>query len=645
MRRLLIKILICILAITACFGLVACKNTEWKGTSMKNAGNVISNGGFIAETENYLYYINGFSSYGEDNTFGTPVKGALMAVEKSSIKSGNLKTEIVVPKLFVANDYKAGVFIYNGYVYYGTPSTDKNNAGDIARSEMTFTKTKLDGTGTEALFTVSSHSYEYRFVESNGVVYLVYYNVDETSLNCYNTSTKKNTVIAKTDYKTKGKFESLDKYKFVDADKMGDVVVFYTATVYSEDYYEQAASKDGYARGTALYNKMYAYKVGDTVASGNEFAGTLVKTGKDTDCSFVIKSIQYGESANYLIYEETNLKNEMTYYALDLTKLAEQGAAQKIVNDQYLQEDFLFVSLNEIYYALLEGQEESTTEGEEEKEGRIFIARTSLIEKDYEVRIKCAELDSIPSFITKKVEGEDTYIYYYDKANNIVKIKIAISNDLTTEFTADPIRISEGSVAAAWYAPEFVTIDGEEYLFYCDNTAKAASYIKYLKLTGAEVKKEAIEDSEDMLYYLEGHKFLSKISNTDSANIAKVDLNAVGIISWDAEEQKLLYKEEIQAARAAYNALSSEAKEAYGEESLEKLENAEKALKIAEKLKNLEGIINYEICSAEQKTAYQTAYNSVKSDMASIKDDSSVLDLLDNNMKYNFYVKATELFS
>ena len=44
--------------------------------------------------------------------------------------------------------------IEEGYVYYGTPSTEKNSSGAIAKEDITFMRTKLDGSGdTDVYFT------------------------------------------------------------------------------------------------------------------------------------------------------------------------------------------------------------------------------------------------------------------------------------------------------------------------------------------------------------------------------------------------------------------------------------------------------------------------------------------------------------
>jgi hypothetical protein len=101
-----------------CSSLIACANNNWSGSNLSlapsKAGSLVENGGFIAETENYVYFINGMADSNADNTLGTPIKGALLVAEKSNLS----KTEIAVPKLFVASNTSAGLFIDGEYVYY-----------------------------------------------------------------------------------------------------------------------------------------------------------------------------------------------------------------------------------------------------------------------------------------------------------------------------------------------------------------------------------------------------------------------------------------------------------------------------------------------------------------------------------------------
>ena len=81
-------------------GAAAC-NPVWNGNvTLKDPGEIVagSNGGFVVETENYLYFINGEESYTADNALGTPLKGALMAVEKAKLGTAEAEAELIVPK-------------------------------------------------------------------------------------------------------------------------------------------------------------------------------------------------------------------------------------------------------------------------------------------------------------------------------------------------------------------------------------------------------------------------------------------------------------------------------------------------------------------------------------------------------------------
>ena len=87
MKKVLTKIIGGALALCLLLsGLIGCgAASSWKSGELKNGGAVISetNGGFMVETENYVYYINGVANTSENNAFGAPVKGTLMAVDKT----------------------------------------------------------------------------------------------------------------------------------------------------------------------------------------------------------------------------------------------------------------------------------------------------------------------------------------------------------------------------------------------------------------------------------------------------------------------------------------------------------------------------------------------------------------------------------
>ena len=277
MKKVLLKVLlaivtVCLLATCA----IACSNGSWKGTTMTNWGEGNLVGGFVGEKGNYVYYINGNAQADGNNAYGTPVKGALMAMDKNDPS----KTEIVVPNLFVSTDYNAGIYIYGDYVYYATPSTDKDSTGAVAYTDLVLTKTKLDGSETEKLFIMKGLSTEYRVVEVEGKIYVVYYDSASVAIKEYCVEDDKTTVVASSDVETEN-MVALDKYQF--AKNGNDFEVTYTVKVYTEKYYEEKSE-----RATATYNQVYAYKAGSTAEEGAEVLGQKILDGKDANVVYKV---------------------------------------------------------------------------------------------------------------------------------------------------------------------------------------------------------------------------------------------------------------------------------------------------------------------------------------------------------------------
>lgn len=207
------------------------------------SGEVVSNGGFVVEKGDYVYFINGVETSSSDNTFGTPVKGALMRAKKTDLT----EPEIVVPRLMVAGDYTAGIYIYGDYVYYATPTTAKNKAGEVESSWLDFSRTKLDGTDTpkEPFFRLESNTTPYRFMQTGDNVCVVYYDSTEKDIVSYNVNTGKSNVIA----------EEISAYVFPD-EKDGDLI-YYTKAVKNEETEESEVYNAIYSvRGDGSEQKM-----------------------------------------------------------------------------------------------------------------------------------------------------------------------------------------------------------------------------------------------------------------------------------------------------------------------------------------------------------------------------------------------------
>ena len=206
-------------AIAASVGaLAACEVSFTPLDGDYSSGEVVSNGGFVVEKGNYVYFINGVEAYSSDNTYGTPVKGALMRIAKSDLEAGVNNAEIVVPSLMVAADYSSGIYIYGDRVYYATPNNVRNTSGVIESEYLDFKSARLDGSDIQSYFNVADNATVYRYAEVEGTVYLVY--ESDSELHSYNTSNETDTLLAK----------NVSEY-VVDTAASGNPYIYYTMGV------------------------------------------------------------------------------------------------------------------------------------------------------------------------------------------------------------------------------------------------------------------------------------------------------------------------------------------------------------------------------------------------------------------------------
>lgn len=628
MKRLIAGIITVALTVTAIFGLTACGGGK-ETTTMKDWGKVESVGGAIAETENYLYYINGLGTSTDDNTFGEPVKGALLAVDKSTLGSEEIKTEVVVPKLMVATDYKAGVYLFGEgeetYVYYATPSTKKDSGGNVANSTLAFMRTKLDGTSTQEFFSVDGLGTNYRIAEKDGVVYVVYYDGEDSALKVYNTSNKTTETIAKTDAETTKEtvleggskvYLSLDSYKFVDNGY--GVQVFFTMKAYAENYFPEKAEDKGdeYVRAEEKFNLLYSYSVGDEKSESGIF-GKIVKCGEEGDVIYTPTLVEDG----YFFYSEKDIVGKTKTLAITLSDL--EAPAKEIKNVDYLVENVVIESLSEIYY--LNGEK-----------GTVY--KTTLLEDDTSKR---------EIIITGEVVSSLLYVYdgqlYYHASNNKIA-RYALEGDAREEYVSGDIASS------TWYAPQIIEVGETSYMFYLDSSVENSSYIQFVNLDGEVVldNGEDEEDDADDFYTLQGQKVLGIMIAKDSCNKAVNAIKAIPTTAIDYEivDNKVVFTS-VAKARAEYDALSEESKKYVPEENLETLLRAERAQLLANYYYDLREYKNYAKMSEAEKNVFKSAYEEAKAHRQSLIDEKDseytvIRDLLTDDIKM-MYQEANKL--
>ncbi len=604
MKKTLTKIVLMIVAVCMlATSFIACGGTGWDNSkvTLKNWGAVKTQGGFVAETDNYIYFINGIGNSTEDNTFGTPIKGALMAADKSDLT----KTCIVVPKIFGASDYEAGVAIYGDYVYYGTPSTDTNSAGSTANDELVFMKTKLDGSTTEKFFSIGSLYTEYRILKgADGDVYIVYYDTENTQIVSYNTTTKTSKVIIKTDAEAES--ESLDAYNFILSDSFDETVVLFTTTIYTQTYSEEAAKDPTYSRATAKYNKVYAYKVGD-----EEAKEVLSGEGVDTK-TYSITLVNNG----YVFYKETVVadSSEKTF-AIKLSDLYNKNindTTNKLVkNTSYVAEKTLLINDLENVYTYVDSK----------------IIKTGLLVNDNATKKIVAEVSSLTHILFE--HGDYLYFMADGKLSRAKINNVDESNEIDVSIQ----RVSEDTISASWYLPQLVG----DLVLYIDVSDNGQNYVRCINVATATVEEEVDEDddSTEVTYYLTGNMFIGMMTDADVVNVAQTEMSKITEALDDNSEIELTevdgkYENEVvKETRAIYEGLTDAQKKLITDETLQTLKDYEKAIELANvMLENLPDPAEFIRMTETERKAFEDAYNTVK----------GAIEALENNSDYEFDV-------
>ncbi len=510
MRKRFTKIICAATAAISVFGLVfasACGNLKRQAVSEKDttASTVQSNGGFAVQTGDYVYFINGVQSNTADNTFGDVLKGSVQRIKKSDIAAGNYSSSLtIVPSVIYSGQYNAGIYIYGDYIYYTTPSTQKDGSGSILNGTLDFRRTTLDGAETDrdALWQCTDNAVDYRFVEVDDTVYIMYaiaenlYGTSVTNIHSVNVETGEDKILA----------YNVGSYLFDTADP-ANPVAYYTMSVprilgESENY---------------SYNQIYRVRA-DAAQSPREYDFSEVE---DYDASTDPVYINYGDFAfdgigsldnqtearitqfNYAYWSEKQYSLHNGGYNYTLNGY-ENGAL-------YYTRKESTVNSSGIKYLLKDGEIDSDGNGrvddgwdavDKNAEAEPFIILTDNTEykfidlggKTYAINangdgIEKGELsdgvvkDSYPMvkgddgsdatilfFREEETEsGKNTYMYYsVDGANGYSFYRLAIDggiNDYTSypqeaeadrSLTYTGVKILDLDACADWYMPEFV---------------------------------------------------------------------------------------------------------------------------------------------------------------------------------------------
>lgn len=330
MKKLLIAI---ITIIMATFAFAGCGDSA---TPLQNVGGAVvsGNGSFAVEKGEYVYFINGQEAVTVENEFGKVEKASLVRVKTSELANPKTaKIETVIPKLMISASYKTGVFVYGDYVYYATPSNIKDKQSNILNNQTQFFRFDLKtGKAGKHIAVAQDNTTEYRFVENNGVVYLVF---------------------IKTETHDEHSHKALCVYN-ADSGKEVEVEIEFEELLMAEDNSNTIYfTKYGYNEvneENEKYQEIYKYTIGaskeELVLSGSPESLNVLQGATFT----LIKN-----NGKYLIYKQSLVDStnaSVKYYAIETASANAPtllGGSNAYI-DAALNANAYIKSLNEIYY-------------------------------------------------------------------------------------------------------------------------------------------------------------------------------------------------------------------------------------------------------------------------------------------------------
>ena len=472
MKKLIITILTIVLAMCAFTG---CTNSK-PLTGVE--GTPYNNGSFLVEKGDYVYFINGKEAVTASNKSGKVEKGSLLRVKKEDLGKKDASVETVISKLLISANYTTGFYMYGNCVYYVTPSTEKDKAGNVLNTHNEFycydmTKGKNVG---GMILRLENNNYEYRFIEVDGVVYLAttVSSVDEnsvtlTKLVVYNTST-------------------------------GDCIFTsnnYSSLIMPEDnsnviFYTQKGITKALDDAEQDFEELYRYEVGNTEATlelsgagyadlsfddrANTLNGKLVEECGTNGVTFTLIK----HTGKILVYKTNKLdadNNGSYFYGAtssdNFTAKTKLGASNEYIALAMAKTSH-FESLNEVYYV---------------ESGDGFI--TALMRFDYTKQndvnmlngrtIVCEDVENMSISFVK-----DGYIYLTNASEGIY-YRCALT---ATDATPDKINAIPMQTATDWFVP---TVIGNYFI----GSYSANYYANYVYTI--DISKLGTEDYEEYL--------------------------------------------------------------------------------------------------------------------------------------------------
>ncbi len=485
---------------------------------------ITSNGGIAVkatdDSGSYLYYINGYVGADGDNVFGEAVKGSILRVAINADgtidydRSVDGKPAVIVPKNVYASipaasgststtypNKSAGLFIDGEYIYYTSPSTNKDADGNYKTSNMVILRTRLDGTDTEIITSFTHYNVLYGIY--NG--YLMYYDISTGELHRIDLEELEDTTVD----------TSVTSCVFPDITGAAtDNWVFYSkASTVSNATHTiiYKTSIDATSNGVELINGKDSYseaykkgQIGDPVANEAGFSLTVAEVKVVGDKVMLIYKKSDSGEANLSkgIYTITMAVTSLSFDETKECLMSKDGANSK-EKDSYTS--FYMIDENNALCSNGENIQWRQKNGTKWK---------SILRKDQSDQVTIIK-GAVKIIGYEKVEQKGV-VTYIDSSNKVQKIHIAnYASDGTIENKEEAEKqnaitiIDKLSVSSTWLNAEIV----DDNIYYFNSDVSNYTYVYYISTL---VESETVYNQENAK-----NRFISIATEVDKASLIK----------------------------------------------------------------------------------------------------------------------------
>lgn len=412
------KFTLVLFALIISFGFVLSGCSTSPLTMPQNYIQTSSNGGFVVEVGNFLYFANAYQSYENlnDKADNDGEKVKQYSLKRAQTESNVLQTDENDNIIFenvankIAGYQTSNMFVVNEYLYFTSPNIHKNDSKDAEEYNTyqfelsTLFRIKLDGTGLKELYTTETSSAKFYLTGGNEKTLLIYDDEKIMQINCYQNSTKLNTLAEKV------------KSTVFPYNQNQEIVNIYYTTDREED----------------------------DLLTGNILKRVNVKTGEATEVAGyqnnaeTITLVAY--TGNRIFYTRTGVESRKGFYSNDFSQGSSSEQKQRydtdsfkstskvfeITNSQYDVSVFVFEYNNNIYMQNLSDDNDSayvkltTTSSKLAFVDQTYVYYTA-DDGIYRVSVlgdhKVQQVSDLTDFNADLLDFDGRYVYFYAKAD------------------------------------------------------------------------------------------------------------------------------------------------------------------------------------------------------------------------------------